>query len=171
MLIIVVSGLAWQQTLFPSHLRGAVPPACAARTPQPQARQISHRVAEFGKNVEAATTTGWQQMQAQLDGFERALADASFLAQSASAKAGRAKAEAAQAAASAEAARAAQARGLLSARAEQAEATAAAATARAWTAEAAAAVAAEGQAQAELAVAGLEISICHARACRRLLTR
>ena len=135
MLVITLSSIAWQ---FPSHLRDAGPPA--ARTPDmgrlckpvmampPPPRQISDRVTAFGKQVEAATSNhfagnwqqmqadasgGWQQMQAQLEGFERALADASFSAQSAKAKAARAKAEAEQAESSAVAARAAQALSLI----------------------------------------------------------
>ena len=189
MLVITLSTFAWR----PSHLRDAGPPA--ARTPAigrlrkpvmalpPPQRQISDHVAAFGKKVEAATSThlaggwqqvqtdasgGWQQMQAQLEGFERALANASFSAKSAKAKAARAKAEAEQAESSAAAARAAQARGLLSARAEQAEASAAAAGARASAAEAAAAKAFEGQAKAELAIATLEATISHAQADARL---
>ena len=143
MFVIALSTVAWQ---CPPHQPGAGAPT--ARTPVmivPQ-RQISDHFTVFrkdlGKKVEAATSNhlaegwqqmqadasgGWKQLQAKLEGFERALADASFSAKSAKAKAARAKAEAEQAEATAAAARAAQARGLLSARAEQAEATAAAA--------------------------------------------
>lgn len=184
MFVVTLSTVAWQ---CPPHQRGAGAPT--ARTPVMimRQRQISdHFTAlshSLGKKVEAATSNhfaggwqqmqadangGWKQLQAQLEVFERALADASFSAKSAKAKAARAKAEAEQAEATAAAARTAQARGLVSARAEQAEASAAAASARASAAQAAAARASEGQAKAELAIAKLEVKIKAAQADARL---
>ena len=90
MFVITLSTVAWQ---CPPHQRGAGAPT--TRTPvmiMPQ-RQISDHFTAFGKKVEAATSNhfaegwqqmqtdasgGWKQLQAQLEGFERALADASF---------------------------------------------------------------------------------------------
>lgn len=156
MFVVTLSTVAWQ---CPPHKCGAGAPT---RTPvmiMPQ-RQMSDHFTAFGKKVEAATSNhfaggwqqmqtdasgGWKQLQTQLEGFERALADASFSAKSAKAKAARAKEEA-----------------------EQAEATAAAASARASAAQAAAARATEGQAEAELAIATLEVKIKAAQADARL---
>ena len=108
--VIALSTVAWQ---CPPYQRGAGAPT--ARTPvmiMPHDHFTASKVAwqearSLGKKVEAATSNhfaggwqqmqadaggGWKQLQAQLEGFERALADASFSAKSAKAKAARAKA-------------------------------------------------------------------------------
>ena len=77
-------------------------PAHVVRSPQPQARLTLDRVVdvELDKAVEAARTSfdaGWLQVQAQMEGFEKVLADAAFTAQATAVKARRATAEATQA--------------------------------------------------------------------------